>query len=361
MPNRQKVNRNDKSVPLYRQVEEVILTQIESGKFKAGETIPSERTLASEMGVSYITVRQAIGELENRNFVTRIQGRGTFINGSDEPEIQNIGLFLFSGISITHTYSAAILEGIENISRQTGYTMQVNTSYGKRLNAKDAPLQWDYIQNRKINGIMLQNPIHTDDYRDLLNMNMPLVTLFHYRNFDCHRVMVAKGHKRIGLLVRPPSAGNKDVISSTETYIEGYKSSLKEARLPFDPELIIDEGYKVNTKHLTEKSVKNVERFFDLKEPVTAIVATTSVLLETLMRAVSNRNLSVPQDISITAIVEHGFDTNFTRIEVNSTDLAEIATDRLIRLIKGQAFNQKSVLVKFPLVKGNTVKDLKKE
>jgi len=67
-------------IPLYRQIEEDLLTQISSGQIQSGEMLPTERELCSHYGVSRITVRRAMRELETRGYVTRQRGRGTFVS-----------------------------------------------------------------------------------------------------------------------------------------------------------------------------------------------------------------------------------------------------------------------------------------
>jgi GntR family transcriptional regulator len=69
-------------IPLYRRIEEDLLTQITEGALRPGDLIPPERELCDHYGVSRITVRRAIGELETRGYVRRHQGRGTFVSRS---------------------------------------------------------------------------------------------------------------------------------------------------------------------------------------------------------------------------------------------------------------------------------------
>lgn len=49
------------------------------GVLKAGDRLPSERELGEELGVSRVSVRQALHELEARGLVDRRPGRGTII------------------------------------------------------------------------------------------------------------------------------------------------------------------------------------------------------------------------------------------------------------------------------------------
>lgn len=69
-------------IPLYRCIEEDLLGQIQDGTLKPGGMIPTERELCEHYGVSRITVRRAIRELETRGYVQRYQGKGTFVSHS---------------------------------------------------------------------------------------------------------------------------------------------------------------------------------------------------------------------------------------------------------------------------------------
>lgn len=70
----------------YLQIEDELAGRIESGTLGVGERIPPERQLAGQMGVSRMTVRQALARLEHRGLVVRQQGRGTFVS---EPKLSH--------------------------------------------------------------------------------------------------------------------------------------------------------------------------------------------------------------------------------------------------------------------------------
>ena len=67
-------------VPLYHQLEGVLKAEIESGRWHAGEKIPTESQLVESFGVSKITVRQALEQLVDQGYVRREHGRGTFVS-----------------------------------------------------------------------------------------------------------------------------------------------------------------------------------------------------------------------------------------------------------------------------------------
>ena len=72
--------------PLYRQIKNLITESLVTGEWRPGDLIPSEIELASRFSVSQGTVRKAISELAEQNFLVRQQGKGTFVaSHSEEP------------------------------------------------------------------------------------------------------------------------------------------------------------------------------------------------------------------------------------------------------------------------------------
>jgi GntR family transcriptional regulator len=65
--------------PAWAQIEAQLAERIESGGLEAGERLPPERALAETLGVSRMTVRQALDALARRGMLERGVGRGTFV------------------------------------------------------------------------------------------------------------------------------------------------------------------------------------------------------------------------------------------------------------------------------------------
>ncbi len=68
-------------IPLYHQIQQRLLDRIRSGELKPGEPLPSIQQIAAQMGVSQMTVRQAVGALCELGVIYCKQGKGTFISG----------------------------------------------------------------------------------------------------------------------------------------------------------------------------------------------------------------------------------------------------------------------------------------
>lgn len=69
----------DVPIPLYYQIKARLLEAIESGQLKPGDRVLSERELTTQFGVSRMTARQALTEMESQGFLYRVQGKGTFV------------------------------------------------------------------------------------------------------------------------------------------------------------------------------------------------------------------------------------------------------------------------------------------
>ena len=66
-------------IPLYFQLEKLILEEIENGSYPVGSMIPTEKELSQMFDISRTTVRQAIADLVRREQLYRIKSKGTFV------------------------------------------------------------------------------------------------------------------------------------------------------------------------------------------------------------------------------------------------------------------------------------------
>ncbi|MFG3349246.1 GntR family transcriptional regulator [Streptomyces sp. NPDC048018] len=66
----------------YMTVLDVLTAEIQAGKYKPGDKIPSDRELSERFGVARMTARRAVAELRERALVHTEWGRGTFVVGS---------------------------------------------------------------------------------------------------------------------------------------------------------------------------------------------------------------------------------------------------------------------------------------
>lgn len=69
-------------IPAYFQLKNIILENINNGEYPEGSLIPSERDLCEDLGISRMTVRQALNQLVTEGVLYREKGRGTFVSKS---------------------------------------------------------------------------------------------------------------------------------------------------------------------------------------------------------------------------------------------------------------------------------------
>ena len=65
---------------LYIQLTRIFLEKINSGEWALGQQIPTEEDLCKNYNVSKITVRQAINNLVSEGYLSKVQGKGTFVS-----------------------------------------------------------------------------------------------------------------------------------------------------------------------------------------------------------------------------------------------------------------------------------------
>jgi GntR family transcriptional regulator len=85
------IMQKDNRLPLYYQLMDRILEQIEQGKLKEHERLPSERELCDMYDISRTTVRQTMQELEKEGYIYKKHGKGSFIS----PKVYNQSLVKF--------------------------------------------------------------------------------------------------------------------------------------------------------------------------------------------------------------------------------------------------------------------------
>ncbi|MCC6314774.1 MAG: GntR family transcriptional regulator, partial [Thermomicrobiales bacterium] len=83
------------AIPMYRQLADLLRAQIADGELGDGDRLPSEAQLGETHGISRITVRQALAELERAGMLLRVPGKGAFVRAHSPIQ----GLTRLSGFS----------------------------------------------------------------------------------------------------------------------------------------------------------------------------------------------------------------------------------------------------------------------
>ncbi|MBO5999544.1 MAG: GntR family transcriptional regulator [Lachnospiraceae bacterium] len=70
---------NKSGEPIYNQIFSQIREQIVNGELKENEMLPSIRSLAGDLRISFLTTKHAYDELEKEGFIYTVPGKGSFV------------------------------------------------------------------------------------------------------------------------------------------------------------------------------------------------------------------------------------------------------------------------------------------
>lgn len=80
-------------IPMYLQIQQGMLAQIQQQILKPGQQLPTELDLAQQYQVSRITAKRALDELVRQGLAFRKQGKGTFVAHTRIRDISGFGSF----------------------------------------------------------------------------------------------------------------------------------------------------------------------------------------------------------------------------------------------------------------------------
>ncbi len=123
-----------------------IQKDIEDGRLKPGEQLPSEKELMDEYDLSRDTVRKSLSLLVTNNYIRKIKGKGSFVLEMNKFDFPVAGLISFKEMAAKTgmtSYSTAVIR----LQLQKSATFPT-----KALDAQEIRSIWEVIRVRTING-----------------------------------------------------------------------------------------------------------------------------------------------------------------------------------------------------------------
>lgn len=361
------------SIPLQRQLKSEITSQIESGLLKPGSRIPSERELSDIYGVSRATSKGAVMALLNEGIVTRIPGKGTYIRTDVSVSAGKSTRCATVAFVLCHAKPTrfaierdpvffSVLEGIHE------YSQKMNNHVLFQYVDEDSLDEMDSFRSlmSKVDGVIL-GAAESDVFTRILEQErMPHVLAFPLGDFDGKVVinfdhanagkrsityLIDRGHTEIGLLGGPTNdraanlrhQGAKDSFGSRGTRIRDSFVCRSEG-------WHIPDGYRAALELL------------DGKELPTAIFCASDLLAVGALRACSEKNLRVPEDVSIlgcddTALAENSM-PRLTSVDTHKAVLGRLAAQYLFALIDDADFPPVTTTMPVRVVERESVRDI---
>ncbi|HEY4088234.1 MAG TPA: GntR family transcriptional regulator [Bryobacteraceae bacterium] len=176
---------SDSALPLYAQLESILVAEISRGAFAPGSQLPNEEQLVQRYGVSRTTVRQTIQNLVGRGLIEIRRGKGTYVlQPKMTQELTELTGFVEDMQSLGRQASARLI-GKETVAANELVARQLSIKPGtpvvriQRVRLADgSPLSFDETWlPAEIGERILENDLETEPIFSLLEQkyDTPLV------------------------------------------------------------------------------------------------------------------------------------------------------------------------------------------
>lgn len=291
-----------KKEPLYLKIYNDLLNGIQNGVYPAGMRLPSEKELTDQYNVSRITSKKALEMLAEKNIITRMPGKGSYVldaeGGQEEAEdpqpvqaVRSESAGRMIGVVMDAfgvAYGSNLLSGIEFECRRKGYNPVLKCTYGSM--EEETKAIEDLIA-LGVSGIILMCaqgetysaavlrlsvehfPIVLVD-RELKGLPIPFVGTDNYSAAkELVNLLIEKGHRDICFLSHPFMR-----TSSVEARFAGYRDSYMEHNMLTNENMwITDIGSMLPRLDENEEAgnadEKRIETFVERNPQVTAFMA----------------------------------------------------------------------------------------
>lgn len=349
----------------HRQVFEQVLSDIESGRLKEGDRLPSEIELVKEFAASRPTVARALRDLQNLGLVERKVGSGTYVRKNrNAVESWRFGL-LIPGLGRTEIFEP-ICGQLARLAQRQHHTILWGDFGDRQAEANPDLIEQvctSYIR-QTVAGVFFA-PLELTGDKDRVNQSaiaalesagIPIVLLdrdivpfpqrsrFDLVGIDNRRAgflitdhLIRLGCGRIDFLSRPDSA------PTVMLRIAGYREALLKTGTVPDPRWV-HAGDPAD-----ESFVQGV-----VENGASAIICANDLTAANLMRTLDTLGYSVPQKIRVV-----GFDDvryaellrpSLTTMHQPCVDIGTLAMQAMLERIENPTFPPRDILAQPTLI-----------
>ncbi|MDD4849809.1 MAG: GntR family transcriptional regulator [Gemmiger sp.] len=346
--------------PKYELIMEDLLAQIRSNDFSYSQPICTERQISEKYGVSRITAKRAITDLESQGVLYRKRGVGSFVtrnahssmNAPTTPRETSKMVSLLLPFDIT---KGGMFDAIETINRnlnQSGYFISIHTT-DTSLPKEKANLKLLLTQN--ISGLVyypMRDKINLNLLNEFVMANVPVVVIDKATdcpylsniisdNFEGGRLatqhLLDLGHRNIAFLTTAPI----EETSSVRNRFGGYLDALRAYGIPPNPQNVIYAPLNMvasqisqNPEHPAHAVIRQL-----YAAGITAIFAENDGVAAAIKVCCAHLGLQVPQDISICGFDNSAFAKNadITTVNQNFAKIGQCVSDALLDLMDAPA------------------------
>lgn len=284
------------------ELSETLRKAILRGDLVPGDSLPSERQLCEDCGLSRMTVRRGIQTLIDEGLLYRVAGTGTFVGKRNDAPVQVATLGLIVP-SLANAFYAEFADVIAQEAYRCGMQLMLGRSEFNWVN--EADLLRQYSENPGVKGILVAPTSglvrNAESYRQLRDRGIPYLYIVRKpEEIDGDSVMtdhvggaamvvrylIELGHRQIAYVGALRSEPNR--------HLQGYRQALQEAGIPEDPELIfsIDAGAE-------EAGREGTRLLLESGKPFTAIFARIDNSAVGVLQTLRQFGKRVPEEVSL--------------------------------------------------------------
>lgn len=319
--------------------------EILSNTLQPGERLPTEMELAELFGVSRITSKRALEELEKEGLIYRKRGQGSFALSTKDRKKDNLGNLISMILPTDNTGGRRIeyIRGATDYLNQEGYYLSIHTTFD------DPDKEKEYLMQLSRNGVkgIIYYPSNQRNFDILCSLSVeefPIVLIdkkiqslplssVASNNIDggyqAVSYLIQLGHRRIAYIAYVML---EDLSSVKERFL-GYCKALKDNDIPIDLDIV---RAPIGG---SEKSGKLRQVIDDLiRRDITAIFTEHDYLAIEVARTLSSMNIRIPEQVSVVGfdnveILDH-LDLKLTTIDQDFYSIGEKAAKLLLRYIR---------------------------
>jgi len=343
-------------VKLYEHIINDLLQDIETGKLKAGDKIPTEAELGEKYQVSRITVTRALKDLEYRGLLTRIKKKGSFIREPEKSTYPQQSAASIPAIAVILPYDEEfgynILRGVEQVCTREGvYVTFHNTKFDA---GREREILEKVLEDNLIGAIIYPSDSkkNIDIYSKLIIRKFPFVLIDRtieglqvphvvsnnmQAGYDLTMHLIGLGHKRIAFVC----TALNEVVTVADRY-RGYCNALIESGIAPQAEWLIEDQVRIEKKNNGESDERllinqqRLERLLQLPDRPTAVVAVNDETAMQLIKTAQQAGFSVPDQLSVAGfdnlVQGEMFDVPLTTISQDFTAMGEKGADVVMQL-----------------------------
>lgn len=302
-----KVSRNQRS-PKYREIIDHLMILIQNGREM--DKLPTEIELSHRFGVSHITVRRAIAELEKKSLVIRLPGRGTFIRKVSQQAhlLKYLVVLPAKGVATAGYLIPRIISGIVSAETENAFDIQ---TFSYNYGFSDIR---GLCAGTGVSGVIWIGPNFNQlkSIKELEGFSYPVIGVNRVEpsiNFvstdheksseEITEFLIKRGHKRIGFV-----GWYRDFSYISQRY-RGFLRAFEKAGLEFDEAGLVKmkmTPYKPFEFHVARFKADFLDMCRNYKP--SAIFILGCGLIEIVLDAMIETGIKVPDDVEVATFDE---------------------------------------------------------